>query len=120
MIALKMARETFYQDALRSNYKSLTSYKNLIKDEVHIGVKLFTAIFSAIVYCVYFQERSATRKRKKIVNEIIESERSYQGHLQLLISVRKLITLFLSTSLDYILQSAFKNHQFLTLNLRIL
>eukprot|EP00112_Aurelia_sp_Birch-Aquarium-sp1_P004336 Seg149.3 transcript_id=Seg149.3/GoldUCD/mRNA.D3Y31 product="Rho guanine nucleotide exchange factor 39" protein_id=Seg149.3/GoldUCD/D3Y31 len=33
-----------------------------------------------------FRERSATRKRKKIVNEIIESERSYQSHLQLLIS----------------------------------
>ena len=32
-----------------------------------------------------------TKKRKKIVNEIIESEKSYQHHLQLLITVSSFI-----------------------------
>jgi len=34
-----------------------------------------------------FKERTMTKKRKKIVNEIIESEKSYQHHLQLLITL---------------------------------
>ena len=38
---------------------------------------------------LWLQERTMTRKRKKIINEIIESEKSYQHHLQLLITVTK-------------------------------
>eukprot|EP00794_Sanderia_malayensis_P017990 gene17990-19786_t len=34
-----------------------------------------------------FKERTAARKRKRIVNEIIESEKSYQHHVSLLISL---------------------------------
>ena len=55
-----------------------------------------------------------TRKRKKIINEIIESEKSYQHHLQLLITVTK-FNFFLNYKLLYKLDHSFQVFQLLKL-----